>query len=84
MVMPPGATKGTGLQYALSELGYSPRNVLACGEAENDVSLFAVAELAIAIANAPDTLKELADAALLETDKYPTTIKLNQTRSPRS
>jgi HAD superfamily hydrolase (TIGR01484 family) len=38
-VLPSGATKGTGLQYALRELGISARNVVACGDAENDRSL---------------------------------------------
>ena len=53
MVLPLGATKGTGLAYALHELGYSPHNVAACGDAENDRSLFEVAEYAAAVANAP-------------------------------
>ena len=30
MLLPPGATKGAGLAYALRELGYSPRNLIAC------------------------------------------------------
>jgi hypothetical protein len=38
MLLPPGATKGTGLRYALTELGYSLHNVVACGDAENDRS----------------------------------------------
>lgn len=64
MVLPPGATKGTGLQVALHELGYSMRNVLACGDAENDRSLFEVAEMAVAVANAPEEVKQLADLVL--------------------
>lgn len=64
MVLPQGATKGSGLLYALRELGYSPRNVAACGDAENDRSLFEVAELAAAVANARPSLKELADTVL--------------------
>ncbi len=64
MVLPPGATKGTGLRYALHELGYSPHNVVACGDAENDQSLFAVSELAVAVANATPALQALADVVL--------------------
>jgi hydroxymethylpyrimidine pyrophosphatase-like HAD family hydrolase len=64
MVLPLGATKGTGLAYALHELGYSPHNVAACGDAENDRSLFEVAEYAAAVANAPPGIKALADVVL--------------------
>lgn len=64
MVLPQGATKGSGLLYALRELGYSPRNVVACGDAENDRSLFEVAELAAAVSNARPTLKAMADVVL--------------------
>ncbi|MCX6043720.1 MAG: HAD hydrolase family protein, partial [Chloroflexi bacterium] len=61
MVLPSGATKGAGLQYALQELGYSAHNVVACGDAENDRSLFEVAELAMAVANAAPEIQALAD-----------------------
>jgi hypothetical protein len=64
MVLPLGATKGTGLQYALRELGFSPHNVLACGDAENDCSLFEAAEYAAAVGNAPPGIKALADTVL--------------------
>jgi hydroxymethylpyrimidine pyrophosphatase-like HAD family hydrolase/CheY-like chemotaxis protein len=64
MVLPPGVTKGTGLRYALEQLGYSPRNVVACGDAENDLSLFEVSELAVATSDAPAEIQALADAVL--------------------
>ncbi len=64
MVMPPGATKGTGLLMALRELGYSIRNVLACGDGENDRSMLEQAELAVAVANATPAIRDLADAVL--------------------
>ena len=68
MVLPPGASKGTGLGYALHELGYSPRNVMACGDAENDYSLFEFVELAAAVANATPDLQNRADIVLEEED----------------
>jgi len=64
MVLPLGATKGTGLQYALTELGYSAHNVIGCGDAENDRSLFEVVEFAAAVASAPPGIKALADMIL--------------------
>jgi hydroxymethylpyrimidine pyrophosphatase-like HAD family hydrolase/CheY-like chemotaxis protein len=64
MVLPAGATKGAGLLYALRELGYSPHNVVACGDGENDRSLFEAAELAAAVANAQPALRAIADVVL--------------------
>jgi len=64
MVLPPGATKGTGLQMVLHELGYSRHNVIACGDAENDRSLFELAEIAVAVDNAMPEIKKLADVIL--------------------
>jgi hydroxymethylpyrimidine pyrophosphatase-like HAD family hydrolase/CheY-like chemotaxis protein len=64
MLLPPGATKGTGLSYALQDLGYSPRNLVACGDAENDCSMLELAELAVAVPNAIPKIKALADVVL--------------------
>jgi hydroxymethylpyrimidine pyrophosphatase-like HAD family hydrolase/CheY-like chemotaxis protein len=64
MLLPPGATKGTGLSYALQDLGYSPRNLVGCGDAENDSSLLEMAELAVAVPNAIPKIKALADVVL--------------------
>ena len=66
MLLPTGATKGNGLLYALEELGYSPHNVAACGDGENDRSLFEAAELSAAVANARPALRALADVVLPE------------------
>lgn len=66
MVLPPGATKGSGLRIALQELGYSLHNVAVVGDAENDRSLFEVAEYAVAVANAVPAMKTLADVVLTE------------------
>lgn len=62
--LPIGANKGTGVRQAVRELGYSPRNVVACGDAENDRSLFQVSELAVAMSNAPADIQAMADAVL--------------------
>ncbi len=78
MVLPLGATKGTGLKYALTELGFSPHNVVACGNAENDRSLFEVAEYAAAVSDAPDGVKALADAILPYPDGRGVRVLLNR------
>ncbi len=61
MLLPPGASKGTGLMVALQELGYSHHNVVAMGDAENDRSLFELAELSVAVSNATANIKAIAD-----------------------
>jgi phosphoglycolate phosphatase (TIGR01487 family) len=61
MILPSGIHKGTGLKVALDELGISPRNVVAVGDAENDYSFFSLCGFSVAVANALPALKELAD-----------------------
>jgi len=46
MVLPSGVSKGAGLAEGLAELGISCHNAVAIGDAENDHSLLAAAELA--------------------------------------
>ena len=68
MVLPAGVSKATGLLAALHELGLSPHNVLAVGDAENDLALLEVAEVGVAVANAVASVKEHADLVLDEPD----------------
>ena len=68
MVLPAGVTKGSGLAEALADLGISPHNTAAIGDAENDHSLLAVAELGVAVGNAVASLKADADIVLDQPD----------------
>ncbi|MEZ5194080.1 MAG: HAD hydrolase family protein [Nocardioides sp.] len=52
MILPAGVTKGAALVAALHELGLSPHNAVAVGDAENDLSLLRSAEVGAAVANA--------------------------------
>lgn len=61
MVLPPNVNKAYGLMAALGELGLSPHNVVAIGDAENDHALLQLAEYSAAVANAIAALKEAAD-----------------------
>lgn len=61
MVLPPGATKGTGLERLLALCGLSPRNLAAFGDAENDLSMLTLAEVSIAVADAVPTVIETSD-----------------------
>lgn len=61
MVLPASVNKASGLKAALDELGLSPRNVVAIGDAENDHALLRIAELGVAVANAVPMLRREAD-----------------------
>lgn len=68
MVVPAGVSKGSGLYHALGHLGLSFHNTIALGDAENDLSLCEHSELAVAVQNAVEPLKEQADVVLAEPD----------------
>jgi phosphoserine phosphatase len=57
-------TKGTGLPAALDELGLSPHNAIAAGDAENDLALLQAAEVGAAVANAVPSPTAHADPYL--------------------
>lgn len=61
MVLPAGVNKATGLRSALSELGLSPHNVTAIGDAENDHAFLSAVHCGVAVAGALPMLKETAD-----------------------
>jgi len=64
MVLPAGVTKGTGLRAVLGEMNLSAHNTIAVGDAENDLSLFGMAEVGAAVVNALPSLRERADLVL--------------------
>jgi HAD superfamily hydrolase (TIGR01484 family) len=61
MILPSGVNKATGLAVALDELGLSPHNAVAVGDAENDHAFLEACECSAAVANALPALKERAD-----------------------
>ncbi|MDX6717730.1 MAG: hypothetical protein QOH30_4288 [Baekduia sp.] len=54
---PKGCDKGTGLRAALSELHLQAAPILAIGDAENDLPMFAIATIAVGVANADDAVR---------------------------
>ncbi len=68
MVVPSGISKGTGLRAALAELGISPHNTVAVGDAENDHALLASCAVGVALQNAVPSLKQEADLLIAEAD----------------
>jgi len=61
MLLPEGVTKGTGVRHVIRELGLSPHDVLALGDAENDLDLFEACGFTGCPANAVPVLRERAD-----------------------
>jgi hydroxymethylpyrimidine pyrophosphatase-like HAD family hydrolase len=62
MVLPPDVDKGTGVAATVQHFGATRRLFVTCfGDGENDLALFAPADLGVAVANAVDALKKIAD-----------------------
>ena len=61
MVLPSGVNKATGLAAALKELGLSPHNAVAIGDAENDHALLSACECAAAVGDGVPALRGRAD-----------------------
>ena len=61
MVLPNGINKASGLGAALEDLGLSAHNVVATGDAENDLAFMRTCGCAVAVGNALPAVKEAAD-----------------------
>ncbi len=60
-VLPPGTSKGVALKALLRDLHIDPQNVMAIGDGENDIEMLKLARIGIAVANAQQVLKDVAD-----------------------
>lgn len=60
-VMNKNATKGNGLKYIADKLNITPENIVAIGNGHNDIKMFEVAGLSIAMGNSSDYVKSKAD-----------------------
>ncbi len=60
-VLPPGASKGRGVQMLLDDLGIAPHEMLAIGDGENDLEMLQMAGVGVAMGNAKTTVKAVAD-----------------------
>ncbi len=61
MVLPNGINKASGLEAALEDLGLSTHNVVATGDAENDLAFMRTCGCAVAVGNALPAVKDAAD-----------------------
>jgi Cof subfamily protein (haloacid dehalogenase superfamily) len=56
-----GVTKGTSLNQLIQVCGIKREEVIAIGDSYNDLSMIEFAGLGVAMGNAPDDIKEIAD-----------------------
>jgi hydroxymethylpyrimidine pyrophosphatase-like HAD family hydrolase len=61
MILPTGVNKAFGLAAALSEMKLSAHNVVAVGDAENDLPMLTLCECSVAVSNALDSVRHKAD-----------------------
>jgi hydroxymethylpyrimidine pyrophosphatase-like HAD family hydrolase len=61
MALPAGVTKATGLLGALREMQIAAQDLVAVGDAENDIAMLELAGLGVAVAGALEPVKQSAD-----------------------
>ena len=67
LILPPGVGKGSGVLSAIERFGdRSNIELTSFGDGENDVSLFEPADIRVAVSNAVEQLKEIADIVTQE------------------
>lgn len=59
-ITPPGVNKALGLSFLAESLGLTPAEVMACGDADNDLAMLKYAGTAVVPANGLDIAKKLA------------------------
>ena len=60
-ILPKNVDKAYSLQKLLEYLGMEPEQAICCGDGYNDISMLQYAGLGVAMGNACDDLKEVAD-----------------------
>lgn len=64
-----GINKGSGLKVAMEKLGIRPEECIAFGDAENDISMLEYAGIGVAMGNATDQVKAIADEITLSNEE---------------
>jgi Cof subfamily protein (haloacid dehalogenase superfamily) len=68
-ILPPNISKGGALKSLLKDLGIKPEEVMAMGDAENDLEMIELVGIGIAMGNAVDKLKDAADYVVASNDE---------------
>ncbi|MGT2935228.1 Cof-type HAD-IIB family hydrolase [Streptococcus castoreus] len=67
-IMPKGVTKASALKELVSELKLQPDQVMAIGDAPNDLEMLTYAGLGVAMGNAQKAIRQVADSISLSND----------------
>ena len=59
-IVAPGVSKGEAMRRIIDHVGLTPAEVVAVGDSANDLPMFAVAGLAVAMGNAPAAVRQAA------------------------
>lgn len=68
-VMPKGITKASGLKALAEHLLINPRDIMAIGDAPNDLEMLSFAGLSVAMGNASESIRQAADKVSLTNDE---------------
>ena len=63
-----GGGKVAGIRYVLEQEGISPEECIAFGDAENDIDMLSFVGIGVAMGNAQDPVKEIADYVTSDAD----------------
>lgn len=69
-LLPKNATKGTGLERLITLSGIDKNKVIAVGDNENDISMFSVAKIGVAVSNSLDIVKSAADIITVSNNEH--------------
>ncbi|MGI6250929.1 MAG: HAD family hydrolase [Anaerolineaceae bacterium] len=67
--IPPGASKGEALHWIADYMGLDKNRTAALGDSENDIEMFEAAGVGIAVGNAMERVKDLANVVAPDYDK---------------
>ncbi|MFA1014769.1 Cof-type HAD-IIB family hydrolase [Dubosiella newyorkensis] len=68
-IMPKGVSKASAIEKIAKKLGYSMENVMAFGDAENDIEMIKEAGIGVAMGNGMDSVKKVADVVTSSNDE---------------
>ena len=68
-IVPAGVGKGPALAKVAARLNISPENIMAIGDAENDIDMLKLAGLGVAMGQAPDFVKQAANVVTRSVDQ---------------
>lgn len=69
-ILPPNTSKGTTLKSHIEKLGVQPENVMAIGDSTNDIEMLQLAGIGVAVGNANEKLKAVADYVVASSDEH--------------